>query len=175
MSVVANQDLRISNQRFEKPHRSLRVEENDGRRKWRHRTPENDRRTYRSYMVARRDVHIQGACSMNDVHDRIVQLLKNMKNGKKIPKDIAVIGLNTLLTSSENSRESIKYLMGMLRANNKMFRKQENTFLFIPQNELYENNDIYCKIREKRVSISPVFASRLQILDVGIYHADFEF
>jgi predicted DNA-binding ArsR family transcriptional regulator len=59
----------VANQRFEKPHRSLRVEENNGRRKWRQRTPENGRRTYRSYMVAIRDVHIQGACSMNDVHD----------------------------------------------------------------------------------------------------------
>ncbi|VUT26637.1 MAG: hypothetical protein MOIL_01648 [Candidatus Methanolliviera sp. GoM_oil] len=29
----------------------------------------NGRRTYRSCMVVRRDVHFQGACSMNDVHD----------------------------------------------------------------------------------------------------------
>jgi hypothetical protein len=29
----------VANQRFEKPHRSLRVEENNGRRKWRQRTP----------------------------------------------------------------------------------------------------------------------------------------
>ena len=53
--------------------------------------------------------------------------------------------------------------------------RQENTFLFVPQSRLYENSDIYCKIGEKRVSISPVFAGRLQISDVGVYHADFEF
>jgi len=60
---------------FVKPHRSLRVKENDGRRKWRQRTPENGRRTYRSSMVSRRDVHVQGACSMNDVHDPLLNLL----------------------------------------------------------------------------------------------------
>ena len=105
----------------------------------------------------------------------IIQLLRDVKGGRNIPKNVAVVGLDTLLTSSENSRESTKYLTAMLRANNKRFRKQENTFLFIPQNELYENSDIYCKIGEKQVSISPVFASRLQISDVGVYHADFEF
>ena len=105
----------------------------------------------------------------------IIQLLRDVKGGRNIPKDVAVVGLDTLLISSEDSRESTKYLTAMLRANNKRFRKQENTFLFIPQNELYENSDIYCKIREKQVSISPVFASRLQISDVGVYHADFEF
>ena len=105
----------------------------------------------------------------------IIQLLRDVKGDRNIPKDVAVVGLDTLLISSENSRESTKYLTAMLRANNKRFREQENTFLFIPQNGLYENSHIYCKIGEKRVSISPVFASRLQILDVGIYHADFEF
>ena len=105
----------------------------------------------------------------------IIQLLRDVKGDRNIPKDVAVVGLDTLLISSENSRESTKYLTAMLRANNKRFREQENTFLFIPQNGLYENSNIYCKIGEKRVSISPVFASRLQILDVGIYHADFEF
>ena len=105
----------------------------------------------------------------------IIQLLRDMRGDRNIPKDVAVVGLDTLLISSENSRESTKYLTAMLRTNNKRFREQENTFLFIPQNELYENSDIYCKIGEKQVSISPVFASRLQILDVGIYHADFEF
>jgi len=105
----------------------------------------------------------------------IVQLLRDIKGGKNIPKDVAVVGLDTLLISSENSRESIKYIMGMLRAHNKLFREQEKTFLFIPQNELYENSDIYCRKGERMVSISPIFASRLQILDVGVYHADFEF
>ena len=105
----------------------------------------------------------------------IIQLLRDVRGGRNIPKDVAVVGLDTLLISSENSRESRKYLTAMLRTNNKRFREQENTFLFIPQNELYENSDIYCKIGEKQVSISPVFAGRLQILDVGIYHADFEF
>jgi len=105
----------------------------------------------------------------------IIQLLRDVKGDRNIPKDVAVVGLDTLLISSENSRESTKYLTAMLRSNNKRFREQENTFLFIPQNELYENSDIYCKIGEKRVSISPVFASRLQISDVGVYHADFEF
>ena len=56
------------------------------------------------------------------------------------------------------------------------FREQENTFMFIPQNGLYGNDAIYCKVGEKRVNISPVFASRLQISDAGgYYHADFEF
>ena len=105
----------------------------------------------------------------------VIQLLRDVKGGRNIPKDVAVAGLDTLLTSSENSRESTKYLTAMLRTNNKRFRRGENTFLFIPQKELYENSDIYCKIREKPVSISPVFASRLQISDVGVYHADFEF
>lgn len=105
----------------------------------------------------------------------IIQLLRDVKGDGNIPKDVAVVGLDTLLISSENSRESTKYLTAMLRTNNKRFREQENTFLFIPQNELYENSDIYCKIGEKQVSISPVFASRLQISDVGVYHADFEF
>ena len=105
----------------------------------------------------------------------ITQLLRDVKGDRNISKDVAVVGLDTLLISSENSRESRKYLTAMLRINNKRFREQENTFLFIPQNELYENSDIYCKIGEKQVSISPVFAGRLQILDVGIYHADFEF
>ncbi len=105
----------------------------------------------------------------------IIQLLRDVKGGRNIPKDVAVDGLDTLLISSENSRESTKYLTAMLRTNNKRFREQENTFLFIPQNGLYENNDVYCKVGEKRVSISPVFASRLQISDEGIYHADFEF
>ena len=105
----------------------------------------------------------------------IIQLLRDVKDDRNIPNDIAVVGLDTLLISSKNSRESTKYLTAMLRTNNKRFREQENTFLFIPQNELYENSDIYCKIGEKQVSISPVFASRLQILDVGVYHADFEF
>ena len=106
----------------------------------------------------------------------IIQLLRDVKGDRNISKDVAVVGLDTLLISSENSRESRKYLTTMLRTNNKRFREQENTFLFIPQNELYENSDIYCKIGEKQVSISPVFASRLQISsDVEIYHADFEF
>ena len=105
----------------------------------------------------------------------IIQLLRDMRGDRNIPKDVAVVGLDMLLISSENSRESTKYLTAMLRTNNKRFREQENTFLFIPQNELYENSDIYCKIGEKQVSISPVFASRLQISDVGVYHADFEF
>ena len=106
----------------------------------------------------------------------ITQLLRDVKGGRNIPKDVAVVGLDTLLISSENSRESTKYLTAMLRTDNKRFREQENTFLFIPQNELYENSDIYCKIGDTRVSISPVFAGRLQISsDVGIYHADFEF
>jgi len=106
----------------------------------------------------------------------IIQLLRDVKGGRNIPKDVAVVGLDTLLISSENSRESTKYLTTMLRINNKRFREQENAFLFIPQNELYENNDIYCKIGDTRVSISPVFAGRLQILsDAGVYHADFEF
>ncbi|VUT24837.1 MAG: hypothetical protein MASP_00722 [Candidatus Methanolliviera sp. GoM_asphalt] len=38
--------------------KSLRIEENDGRRKWRQRTPENGRGTYRSYVIARRVVYI---------------------------------------------------------------------------------------------------------------------
>ena len=105
----------------------------------------------------------------------IIQLLRNVKGGRNIPKDVAVVGLDTLLISSENSRESTKYLTAMLRTNNKRFGGQENTFLAIPQNELCENDDIYCKIGAKRVSISPVFASRLQISDVGVYRADFKF
>ena len=106
----------------------------------------------------------------------IIQLLRDVKGDRNISKDVAVVGLDTLLISSENSRESRKYLTTMLRTNNKRFREQENAFLFIPQNELYENNDIYCKIGDTRVSISPVFAGRLQISsDAGVYHADFEF
>ena len=105
----------------------------------------------------------------------IIQLLRNVKGGRNIPKDVAVVGLDTLLISSENSREGTKYLTVILRTDNKRFRGQENTFLAIPQNELCENDDIYCKIGAKRVSISPVFASRLQISDVGVYRADFKF
>ena len=106
----------------------------------------------------------------------ITRLLRDVKGDRNIPKDVAVVGLDTLLISSENSREGTKYLTTMLRTNNKRFREQENTFLFIPQNELYENSDIYCKIGDTRVSISPVFAGRLQISsDSGVYHADFEF
>lgn len=105
----------------------------------------------------------------------IIQLLINMNESRSTPGNVAVVGLDTLLLSSENSRETIKYLMKMLRTNNKLFRKQEITFMFVPQNELYENSDIYCKTGDRKVSISPVFASRLQISDVGVYHADFEF
>jgi len=105
----------------------------------------------------------------------IIQLLRNMHHGKDIPKNLAVVGLDTLLLSSENIRQTTKYLMNMLRNNNKQFREQEKTFLFILQNELYENSDLYCRKGDRNVSISTVFASRLQILDVGVYHADFEF
>jgi len=105
----------------------------------------------------------------------IIQLLRNMNGSKNIFENLAVIGLDTLLLSSGNSRGIIKYLMKMLRTNNKQFRKEEITFMFVPQNELYENSDIYCKTCDRKVSISPMFASRLQISYVGVYHADFEF
>jgi hypothetical protein len=65
----------------------------------------------------------------------IIHLLRDMRGGRNTPKDMAVVGLDTLLISSENSKESTKYLTTMLRTNNKRFREQENTFLFIPQNE----------------------------------------
>ena len=55
----------------------------------------------------------------------IIQLLRDVKGDRNIPKDVAVVGLDTLLISSENSRESTKYLTAMLRSNNKRFREQE--------------------------------------------------
>ena len=59
----------------------------------------------------------------------IIQLLRDVKGDRNISKDVAVVGLDTLLISSENSRESRKYLTTMLRTNNKRFREQENTCL----------------------------------------------
>lgn len=56
-----------------------------------------------------------------------------------------------------------------------MFREKNMVFVFIPQKGLYENSDVYCKSGEKKVSISDLFASRLQILNEKVYHADFEF
>jgi len=105
----------------------------------------------------------------------IIQLLRNTKFGVSIPKNVAIVGLDTLLLSSENSRECTRYLMTILRTNNKIFRKQENTFLFVPQDEMSENSNVYCKKGDKRVCISSIFASRLHINDVGVYYADFEF
>lgn len=105
----------------------------------------------------------------------IIQFLRNIKDRKPCPEKNAIIGLDSLLSASEKSRENMKYIMTKLREGNKEFREKNIVFLFVPQRELYENSEVYCKAGDKKVSISGIFASRLQILDVGIYHADFEF
>lgn len=105
----------------------------------------------------------------------IIQFLRFIETEQTPPPNAAIFGLDTLLISSDNPRECVRYIMSKLRMANKSFRKNNNTFLFIPQNDLYENSDIYCKVENKKVSISAVFASRLQISDVGVYHAEFEF
>jgi len=105
----------------------------------------------------------------------IVQFLRNIKNRKFCPENTAIIGLDLLLSTSEKSREITKYIMTKLREGNKDFREKDTIFLFVAQKELYENSEVYCKAGDRKVSISGIFASRLQIMDVGIYHADFEF
>jgi len=105
----------------------------------------------------------------------ITQFLRFINTEQIPPKNVAIFGLDALLISSENPRECVKYILSKLRNANRQFRKNNNTILFIPQNDLYENSDIYCKIENKKVSISAVFGSRLQIADVGHYYAEFEF
>ncbi|MBU4500948.1 MAG: hypothetical protein KKA79_00025 [Nanoarchaeota archaeon] len=105
----------------------------------------------------------------------IIQFLRNIKDGKPFPEKAAVVGLDILLSASENSRENVKYIMSKLRIGNKIFREKNMVFVFIPQKGLYENSDVYCKSGDKKVSISDIFASRLQIRDDGLYHAEFEF
>lgn len=105
----------------------------------------------------------------------IIQFLRNIKDRKPFPEKTAVVGLDILLSASEYSRENVKYIMSKLRIGNKIFREENTVFVFIPQKGLYENSDVYCKSGDKKVSISDIFASRLQIQDVGVYHAEFEF
>jgi len=106
----------------------------------------------------------------------IIQFLRYInRREKQEKKKVVVTGLDALLLSSKDTRETMKYLMRALSEGNKLFKKENLTIIFAPQQELYENNDVYCKKDDKRVSISSIFASRLQIREVDLYYADFEF
>ncbi|GFO96755.1 hypothetical protein ig2599ANME_0945 [groundwater metagenome] len=80
----------------------------------------------------------------------IIQFLKDINDRKTFPEKTAVVGLDILLSASENSRENVKYIMSKLRAGNKIFREKNMVFVFIPQKGLYENSDVYCKSGEKK-------------------------
>lgn len=105
----------------------------------------------------------------------VIEFLRRVREKKKLPKKVAIYGLEILLLANKNLREATKSIRNILRANNKTFREMGYTFLFIPRKELYENSNVYLKAENKKANISSLFGLRLQIKDVGLYHADFEF
>lgn len=105
----------------------------------------------------------------------IIEFLRRTREKKELPKKVAIYGLEILLLTNKNLREATRSIRNILRANNKTFREKGYTFLFIPQSELYEDGSVYMKIGNKKADISSLFGLRLQIKEVGLYHADFEF
>lgn len=105
----------------------------------------------------------------------IIRFLRCINRQEEMREKVFVTALDLLLLSSENLRETTKYLMKALREGNRLFKKRNMVIVFAPQNELYEGNELYCKREDKMASVSSIFASRLQIKDVSLYYADFEF
>jgi hypothetical protein len=105
----------------------------------------------------------------------IIQFLRNLRYGKSLPEKVAITGIDVLLCSIENPRWIVKYIMARLREKNRDFRRKNKVLLFIPNNDLYEDGEIYCKVGRKKAKISAIFASRLHITASYVYHADFEF
>lgn len=105
----------------------------------------------------------------------IIEFLRRTREKKELPKKVAIYGLEILLLANEDLREATRSIRNILRANNRTFREMGYIFLFIPRSELYEDGSVYIKIGDKKADISSLFGLRLQIKEVGLYHADFEF
>ena len=105
----------------------------------------------------------------------IIKFLREIRSGQEFPKRVAIYGLESVLLTNEDSRAGTKFIRNMFRGNNRLFREKGYTFLFIPRKELYVNRDVYLKVEDKKANVSSLFGLRLQIKDVGLYHADFEF
>ena len=105
----------------------------------------------------------------------IIEFLRETRRGQELPKKVAIYGLESLLLTNKDSRAGTKFIRNMFRANNRLFREKSYTFLFIPRKELYVNRDVYLKAEDKKANVSSLFGLRLQIKEVGLYYADFEF
>lgn len=105
----------------------------------------------------------------------IIEFLREIRSGQELPKRVAIYGLESLLLTNEDSRAGTKFIRNMFRENNRLFREKGYTFLFIPRKELYVNRDVYLKAEDKKANVSSLFGLRLQIKEVGLYYADFEF
>jgi hypothetical protein len=105
----------------------------------------------------------------------IIEFLREIRRGQELPKRVAIYGLEGLLLTNKDSRAGTKFIRNMFRENNRLFREKGYTFLFVPRKELYVNRDVYLKAEDKKAIVSSLFGLRLQIKEVGLYHADFEF
>jgi len=105
----------------------------------------------------------------------IIEFLREIRKGLELPKKVAIYGLESLLLTNEDSRAGTKFIRNMFRENNRLFRENGYVFLFIPRKELYVNRDVYLKAEDKKANVSSLFGLRLQIKEVGLYYADFEF
>jgi len=105
----------------------------------------------------------------------IIKFLREIRRGQELPKRVAIYGLESLLLTNEDSRAGTKFVRNMFRENNRLFREKGYVFLFIPRKELYVNRDVYLKAEDKKANVSSLFGLRLQIKEVGLYYADFEF
>ena len=105
----------------------------------------------------------------------IIKFLREIRRGQELPKKVAIYGLEGLLLTNEDSRAGTKFIRTMFRENNRLFRAKGYVFLFIPRKELYVNRDVYLKAEDKKAKVSLLFGLRLQIKEVGLYYADFEF
>lgn len=105
----------------------------------------------------------------------IIEFLRGIRRGNELPKKVAIYGLESLLLTNKDSRAGTKFIRNMFRANNRLFREKGYVFLFIPRKELYVNRNVYLKAEDKKANVSSLFGLRLQIKEVGLYYADFEF
>lgn len=104
----------------------------------------------------------------------IIEFIRAIKI-KRLPQKVAIYGLDTLLLSVEKPRDLLSSIREILRENNRDFRRNKYTFLFIPRNELDTNAYVYAKKGNKKANISSLFAMRLNIKDINLYYAGFDF
>lgn len=100
----------------------------------------------------------------------IIQFLRTVKKRQEIPKKIAVVGLDGLLSYGDEVRKYVRKIL----SNAADYLMQKNiTVQFLIYEKLVIDREPKIRLVEKEIRLAPIFGNRLTQKDVEWYHSPF--